>query len=117
KQNLGRCQSRDFDAQVTDTSIVMMNYMALALRKRFDGYETFGGVFEKFKAMMLQKTIIEKIWAVVIQLFGSILAELGIDWEVFIKTLIQKQNVVNRLVENQFEELFSHPMQPNVNIA
>jgi RNAse (barnase) inhibitor barstar len=113
KQNLalGRCQSKDLDAQIADTSIVLMNYIVLALKKRFGDYETLGGLFRRFKEIMLQKTLVQKIWALLISLFDSLFAGLGIEWQAFIRRLIYKQNLVMEEVRKNFNELFSNTAQ------
>ena len=42
---LGRCQSNDFDAQIADTTITMIQYILLTLNFRFEHYETKGALF------------------------------------------------------------------------
>ncbi len=42
---LGRCQSNDFDAQIADTTITMIQYILLTLKFRFNHYETKGALF------------------------------------------------------------------------
>jgi hypothetical protein len=37
---LGKCQSTDFDAQIADTTMVMIRYMMASLKYRFDNYWT-----------------------------------------------------------------------------
>ncbi|MEJ7677706.1 MAG: transposase [Segetibacter sp.] len=43
--NLGGCQSKSFEAQIADTTITLIQYILLTLRKRFDDYETRGEIF------------------------------------------------------------------------
>lgn len=109
KQNLGlaACQSKDFDAHIATISIVFMNYMVLALKKRFEDYETLGILFKDFKDIMLKQTIIQKIWDVLIQLFDSVFALMGIDWTLFITTLINKQDDVLKILNNTLSSLCS----------
>ena len=47
--NLGKSQSNYFNAQVADTTICLMQYILLALYKRFESYETIGGIFRNSK--------------------------------------------------------------------
>lgn len=109
--NLGGCQSKDLDAQIADISIVLMNYTVLALKKRFEDYETLGEIFRGFKEMMLKKTLVQKIWSLLIGLFDSVFAEFGIDWNAFIRIFIIKRNHILEEIEKNFSELFSSPMQ------
>lgn len=96
KQNLGlnSCQSLDFDAHIATISIVFMNYTVLALKRRFEDYETLGILFRDFKAMMLQQTVVERIWLVFVNLFESVFSLLGVQWNLFISNLIKNQETI-----------------------
>ena len=91
KQNLylNACQSTDLDAHIASISIVFMNYMLLSLRKRFDDYETLGVLFKNVKEQLLEDTIVEKVWNILIEIYAHLLADLGVDWECFINYLTQ----------------------------
>ena len=43
---LGRCQSNDFDAQIADTTITMIQHILLTLQYRMEHYESKGALFE-----------------------------------------------------------------------
>lgn len=109
--NLGGSQSEDLDAQIADISIVLMSYTIPALKKRFDDYETLGELFRGFKGMMLQKTLAQKTWSLLSGLFDSVFADLGIDWQAFIRIFILKRNHILEEIHKNFNELFSSPMQ------
>jgi len=59
--NLGKSQSNYFNAQIADTTICLMQYLLLALLKRFESYETIGGVFRGSKQAMLELTLADRI--------------------------------------------------------
>jgi len=101
KQNLGlnKCQSKDFDAHIASTSIVFMNYMILALKKRFDDYETIGGLFRELKDALTELTLFAKIWRLIMQVFLPILAELGVDMEEFTRKTIRDTKQILSLPE------------------
>ena len=40
---------------------------------------------------MLEDTLIEKIWINFVQVYNILLADLGVDWEVFVRMLIEAQ--------------------------
>ena len=92
KQNLylGKCQSVDFDTQIAAVSISLMNYMLLALFKRFQSYESLGEIFKAFKDKILEDNIVVKIWKIILEIYTKILAQLGVDWDFFIKSLIDE---------------------------
>jgi len=54
---LGKSQSQDFDAQIADISIAMIEYNVFSHAKRFDAYETIGGLFEHTKDQATELTI------------------------------------------------------------
>jgi hypothetical protein len=85
--------------------------MMLSLRKRFDDYETMGEVFRDFKNELLEITLVEKLWQIIEILFQEILAELGVDWEIFLDKLAENEISIEKLVQTQFEFLKS----PNKN--
>lgn len=100
--NLGSCQSTDFDAHIAHISIVFMNYMTLSLRKRIDDYETIGGIFREIKEQMLEDTLIQKIWMLFTKLYSTMLADLGVDWEAFVRKLIEAQKELENQIRNAF---------------
>ncbi|MDR0506379.1 MAG: transposase [Dysgonamonadaceae bacterium] len=55
--NIGCCQSINFDAQIADTSIIMITYIMLAHRFRYEKYVSMGALFRAAQAEDLQKTI------------------------------------------------------------
>ena len=73
-----------------------MNYMILSLRKRIDDYETLGGIFREIKEQMLEDTLIEKIWIIFVQVYNILLADLGVDWEAFVRMLIEAQGRIKQ---------------------
>jgi len=81
--------------------------MILALKKRFENYETFGILFRNTKEQLLENTLVEKIWIILIELYAKLLVELGVDWQVFIEKLIENQEELNYLVKNSLSVIFS----------
>ncbi len=86
--HLGKCQSNDFDAHIATTTISCLNYMALAVKKRFKDYETIGFIFRKWKNQMLRQTLVQRIWKLLVKILSTALAELGVDWEIFLNKII-----------------------------
>lgn len=117
KQNLylGKCQSTDFDAHIASISICFMNYMLLALSKRFESYETLGQIFKLIKDDILEDTLIVKLWKFFTEYFVKILSELGVDWELFIQKIIRSDNILEK-IKSTFSFLF-HSDRPVVPLA
>jgi len=70
--NLGKSQSNDFDAQVADTTISMIQYIFLTLRKRIESYESIGKMFEKTKEFTLEQRLHERLIALLIAILELI---------------------------------------------
>ena len=66
---LGKCQSRDFDAQIASVTISLLLYIFLSYSKRITDYASLQGLFENFKNELYVKTLAERIW----ELFDDLL--------------------------------------------
>ena len=69
---LGRCQSNDFDAQIADTTITMIQHILLSLKYRFEHYETKGALFNQVKEGIIQSRLDERLWGLFIELIRLI---------------------------------------------
>ena len=65
---LGKCQSNDFDAQIADITITMIQHILLTLKYRFDTYESKGVLFDQVKENIIQYRLDERIWGLFIEL-------------------------------------------------
>jgi hypothetical protein len=97
KQYLGleNCQSRDFDAHIAHTTLAMITYLALALKKRVDCHQTLGQLFREVKSELLELTIAQKVW----KWFLTIITELIDLFDVEPKVVFQRfsePNIYNR---------------------
>jgi len=94
---LGKCQSNDFDAQIADISIIMITYMMLSLKKRFQAYDTIGGVFRDVRNEMIEDTLAEKLFGLFVELVSSILCRLEINPVEFIR-IIMEENILSESI-------------------
>ena len=90
--NLGKSQSNYFNAQVADTTICLMQYILLALHKRFESYETIGGVFKNSKQAMLELTLYDRILEIFLKIMRELVELLEIDYETIIEKLLDKDS-------------------------
>jgi len=51
---LGKSQSQDFDAQIADISIAIIQYNVFSLAKRIEAYETLGGLFKEIRGQITE---------------------------------------------------------------
>ncbi len=102
KQNLGlnNCQSTDLDAYFAHFSIVMMNYMVLSLKKRFEDYETLGELFRHAKEIILEKNLVDKIWEIIAELYIMVFSELGVDMDIFVQKIIEMKESIDEYIKN-----------------
>jgi len=96
--DLGKEKSNDFDAQIADTTIIMIRYIFLALRKRIDHYDSYGKLFKNTKAQLLEQSLHERLIALliaIIEVVTSIFEE--VDEEKIISKIIKDPSVLEKL--------------------
>lgn len=71
---LGSCQSTHLNAQIADCTLVFIGYCVIALKKRFEDYESWGAVFQCLAKEMLLLTLVERLKPVIKQLIETILS-------------------------------------------
>lgn len=84
--NIEKCQSLDFDAQIADTTLRLIQHLILTFKKRFESYETIGGVFRSVKGQLQEMVLAERLWL----LFLEIVKELGKVLDMDVTELIEK---------------------------
>jgi len=77
--NFGKCQSNDFDAQIADTTISMIQHHLLTLLKRFGYYETIGGLFTESQQEIKKRLLSSRLWETFLELIQALIEILGID--------------------------------------
>ncbi|WP_297693399.1 transposase [uncultured Eudoraea sp.] len=65
---LGKSQSNDFDAQIADTTLVMIQHLIVTMRYRFENYESKGAIFEQDRERVVRFTLGERIWGLFLEL-------------------------------------------------
>ncbi len=72
--NLGGSLSSDFDAQIADTTLSMIQYIMLTFFKRMNHQQSFGEIFKDISDEMIEATLAETIWELFIEvmiIFGE----------------------------------------------
>lgn len=107
KQNLGlqNCQSTDLDAHIAHITICLINYTILALKIRFEDYETMGEVFREFKSQIKENLLLIQLINLLIEFFDSFLADLDVDFEIFISKIINDQSKLRDLINQNLNFL------------
>jgi len=96
---LGKCQSNDFDAQIADISIIMIAYMMMSLKKRFQVYDTIGGVFREIQHELIEATLSEKLFGIFCELLRNVLSRFTIDPNEFITVMLQDETLNESIIE------------------
>jgi hypothetical protein len=103
---LGKCQSKNLDAQIADTTLTFIQYQFLAIRNQLDRYESLGALIRNTKAEKLELKLHERLIALLIGIlehlsnlledtdFDLLMSKLINDEKVFkqIKILIELEN-------------------------
>ena len=74
--------------QIAHTSIVALQYNILSLVKRFNDYETIGGLFREVEKGSLELTIAERIWGVVMETVIAIANLFGLTDEEVLEVVV-----------------------------
>ena len=95
---LGKSQSTDFDVQIADTTIVMMQHIFLSIKKRMENYETLGKLFENTKAECLEVKLHQRLLALLIAI-AEIIDEIFTETDSckLIATMINKPKAFEKL--------------------
>ena len=96
---LGSCQSQDFDAQIADITICMIQYIILSLYKRKSSYETIGELFRNSKELMVELTIADRLWQLFLSLQLKIAQVFEIDVNDIIEQMIQTPDYDNKILK------------------
>ena len=96
---LGKSQSLDFDAQIADTTISMLQYNILSLAKKFLDYESMGELFRQAGNETLELTIVEKIWGYLIELLSIISELFEIDMEEIMDKIASDNHAITKILK------------------
>lgn len=95
---LGKSQSRDFNAQIADTSISMIQYNIFSLAKRFSTYETLGELFNDAKNSTMELTICKRLWAFFLEFIALIADMVNVDPDELMGKIL-KEDAENKFIK------------------
>lgn len=110
--NLGGCQSKSLEAQIADTTITMIQYILLTLRKRFDDYETRGEVFRATGEEMMEQRLHIRLWELLMTIMKIIIETLDVfvdDIDICINKIINsgKLNGILELIDPKHKQMLT----------
>ena len=95
---LGKSQSVNFDVQVAQATITMIQYLLISLKYRMEAYETINGLFKDIKQDYIEYKLNERLMAVIIDILVVLdLLGVRIDFEITISNLISYSDNFNFL--------------------
>jgi hypothetical protein len=93
---LGKCQSNDFDSQIADTTITMIQYILMTTRYRIDTYETMDGLFSQIREATLLQRLNQRLWGLFIEILQVIITVFTeIDEEQLMEKMFHDEKTYN----------------------
>ena len=96
--NLGKCQCRDFGSQIASISLNVLQYNLLSYVKRFESYETIGGLFKEITAQTIELSITEKIWGLIQEIVSTIAKLFSTDFDELLTNIINENKQLNAMM-------------------
>ena len=98
KTNLGfgKCQSTCFASQIAAATLCCIQYNILSVARRFNAYETIGGLFREVTKETVQLSVAQQIWGVIQELVTAIARVLGLlDEEIYDAVINQSDELAH----------------------
>jgi len=93
---LGKNQSTNFDVQVAQITITMIQYLLISLKYRMEAYETINGLFKDVKQDYIEYKLNDRLMSVIIEILLVLdLLGVDIDFELTISNLIKYSDKFN----------------------
>lgn len=102
---LGKCQSRDFDAQIAHVITTYILYTFLSYFRRMNDYESLGGLFEEIRNDMVEKNLAERLWDMFDELLEVVITAIAESGTVVINAF--KVSEEYEYIQALFKESFS----------
>jgi hypothetical protein len=95
---LGKCQSNDFDAQIADATITMIQHILLTMRYRIENYESMQGLFSEITEKIVQERLDRRLWGLFIEIL-TIIESLfeGLDEDEIIEKIFYDDNARKKI--------------------
>jgi hypothetical protein len=94
--NLGQCKSSNFDAQIADTTISLIQHTMLSYCKRINYQTSFGGLFKDFYEERMEHNLLSKLLVLFWELIELIGASAGFDFMTIQQDMMQNQEILTR---------------------
>ena len=102
--NLGKCQCVDFAGQIAALSLCMIQYNILGTVKRFESYETIGGLFDELTGETVELTVVQRIWGLIVEVINVIAEFISCDPFELTENVINNNHKI-KAVKTAFDRL------------
>jgi hypothetical protein len=94
---LGKSQAGNFSSQIAAISLPMMQYNILSYIKRFEAYQTIGGLFKQTINGTMELSVTDRIWQMILQVVAIIADMFSADEEEIVKSIIANNEKCSRI--------------------
>lgn len=95
---LGKSQTRNFSSQIASISLAMIQYNILSIVKRFEAYETIGGLFRDVTGNTMELSVTDKIWELILTIVRDLAELFSMDEEELLEAIIGQNEVCQRIL-------------------
>lgn len=92
--NLGKSSSSDFDGQIADATIAMMQHIMLTFYKRMNHQQSFGELFKEISNQTIESSLAEKLWETFLQVLIAFDQILKIDIMEVYQEIFRNENAM-----------------------
>lgn len=102
---LGKCEGRNFTEQIASISLVVIQYNILGLVKRFNSYETIGGLFAEITSGTTELSVVERLWALILEVVTEIAAAISADYVELMEAALNGNSHLRRLFMHEYSTM------------
>jgi hypothetical protein len=106
--NLGRCGASNFDAQVADTTITMIQYTMLSYCKRIHFQTSFGDLFKELSAERMRHNLLSKLLDIFWILVKECSFSAGFDMIIIQRDIMQNPEMTHRIEKLMTTSVFNN---------
>ena len=105
---LGKCQASNFDAQIADTTIAMIQYTMLSYCKRINYQTSFGDLFKELSAERIRCNLLYKLLDIFWELVRECSFSAGFDMIIIQRDIMQNPQMTNRIEKLMTGKVFNN---------
>jgi len=93
--NLGKCQCIDFTGQIAALSLCMIQYNIFGCVKRFEAYETIGGLYAEVTGETVELSVAQRILELIVEVINVFAGHVSCDPIELIEIVINNNNQIS----------------------